>query len=98
VRVQSASDGVGIKRLAVFAEGATSPVGVADFERNPDRCAWWRTAPCSNVADVEIPVDTRRVPDGERRFIVRAYDAAENVRSYTSDPVTIAELFFATWV
>ena len=83
MRVQSRRTALGIKRLAVFAEGATSPVGVVDYERNPDRCAWWRATPCSNVGDVEIPVDTRRVPDGERRFVVRAYDAAENARSFS---------------
>jgi hypothetical protein len=89
VRVSSATDNIGIKRLAVFAEGASSPVGVVDYERNPDRCAWWRASPCSNVSDVEIAVDTRRVPDGDHRFVVRAYDAAENVHSFTSDLVTI---------
>jgi hypothetical protein len=89
VRVDAAGDNSGIKRLAVFYDDNASPVGVVDFERNPDKCAWWRSTPCSNVTGVDIPVDTRRVPDGERRFIVRAYDAAENVRSFTAEPVVV---------
>jgi hypothetical protein len=89
VRVSAATDNLGIKRLAVYPENGSSPVGVVDYERNPDRCAWWRATPCVNVSDVEIPVDTRRVPDGDRRFVIRAYDAAENVHSALSEPVTI---------
>src|SRR4051812_47043481 len=75
VRVSQAADNLGIKRLAVYADNATSPVGVVEYERNPDRCAWWRVVPCVNVSDVDIPVDTHRVPDGDHRFVVRAYDA-----------------------
>src|SRR3954447_303779 len=89
VHVASATDNTGIKRLAVFYDDATSPVGVVDYERNGDKCAWWRAAPCSDAADVDVSVDTRRVPDGEHRFVVRAYDAAENVKSFVSSPVTI---------
>src|SRR4051812_28856066 len=89
VRVTQATDNLGIKRLAVYADNATSPVGVVDYERNPDRCAWWRVVPCVNVSDVDVAVDTHRVPDGDHRFVVRAYDAAENVHSFTSEPVTI---------
>ena len=89
VHVTSAKDNTGIKRLAVFYDDATSPVGVVDYERNGDKCAWWRAAPCSNVTDVDVSVDTRRVPDGEHRFVVRAYDSAENVKSWVSSPVTV---------
>src|SRR3954451_5609485 len=89
VHVASAKDNTGIKRLAVFYDDATSPVGVVDYERNGDKCAWWRAAPCSDAAHVDVSVDPRRVPDGEHRFVVRAYDAAENVKSFVSSPVTI---------
>ena len=89
VRVRLARDNSGIKRLAVFADDATSPVGVVDYERNNDKCQWWVARPCQNVSEVDVPVDTSRVPDGERRFVVRAYDAAENVRAFTSVPVTV---------
>ena len=89
VRVTQATDNLGIKRIAVYADDATSPVGVVDYERNPDRCAWWRVVPCTNVSDVDVAVDTHRVPDGDHRFVVRVYDAAENVHAFTSDPITI---------
>jgi hypothetical protein len=89
VRVSTATDNLGIKRLAVYADDSTSPVGVVDYERNPDRCAWWRPVPCAGVSDVDVAVDTLRVPDGQHRFVVRAYDAAENVHSFVSEPVTI---------
>src|SRR2546423_1355239 len=46
VHVNVARDNTGIKRLAVFADDATSPVGVVDYERNADKCAWWQPAPC----------------------------------------------------
>src|SRR4051794_21276398 len=70
VHVAAAKDNSGIKRLAVFAEGATSPVGVVDFERDKDKCQWWQARPCQDVADVDVPVDTRRVSDGPHRFVV----------------------------
>jgi hypothetical protein len=89
VRVTAARDNTGIKRLAVFADDGTTPIGVVDYERNPDKCAWWRSVPCTNASDVDIPVDTRRVADGRHRFVVRAYDAAENVRSHISEQVTV---------
>ncbi|HEY3188984.1 MAG TPA: hypothetical protein VGJ70_15985, partial [Solirubrobacteraceae bacterium] len=89
VHVTAASDNSGIKRLAVYADEAASPVGVVDFERNGDKCAWWQPLPCQNVTDVDVPVDTRRVADGNHRFVVRAYDAAENVRAFVSEPVTV---------
>lgn len=89
VHVTGASDNSGIKRLAVYADDATSPVGVLDFERNGDKCAWWQPLPCQNVTDVDVQVDTRRVADGNHRFVVRAYDAAENVRAFISEPVTV---------
>lgn len=89
VRVSAAGDNSGIKRLAVYADEATSPVGVVDFERNRDKCAWWQAVPCQNVTDVDVQVDTRRVSDGTHRFVVRAYDAAENVRAFVSEPVTV---------
>jgi len=64
-------------------------VGAVDFERNPDRCQWWLAHPCQDVKDLDITVDTRRVADGEHRFVVRAYDAAENVHAFTSDVVAV---------
>jgi hypothetical protein len=71
------------------AASSGSPVGVVDFERNKDKCQWWQARPCQDVSDVDVPVDTRRVSDGTHRFVVRAYDAAENARAFTSDPVTV---------
>src|SRR5947209_4070091 len=89
VHVSAAHDNSGIKRLAVLADDGTTPVGVVDYERNADRCAWWQAVPCRDAADVDVAVDTRKVADGEHRFVVRAYDAAENAHSFTSDPVTV---------
>src|SRR3954454_5177335 len=89
VHVAAARDNSGIKRLAVFADDSTSPVGVVDFERNKDKCTWFLARPCQDVTDVDVPVDTRRVSDGQHRFVVRAYDAAENVHAFVADPVTV---------
>src|SRR5204862_404313 len=94
VHVSSAGDNLGIKRLAVFADSGTSPVGVADFERNPDRCAWWRATPCQDVGDVDIEVDTKRVADGEHRFVVPARGPSRHLivsyRSHLADPSPVA--------
>jgi hypothetical protein len=89
VVVQAATDASGIKRLAVFADRGATPVGVLDFEQDVNRCDWSRAAPCQNVANVEIPVDTRQLSDGEHSFVVKAYDAASNEKASTTRFVTI---------
>jgi hypothetical protein len=87
--VQSASDESGIKKLAVFADSGTTPVGVLDFEQDVNRCNWATAAPCQNVSDTEIPVDTRQLTDGEHAFVVRAFDAADNEKASTTHYVTV---------
>jgi hypothetical protein len=89
VAVESATDVSGIKKLAVFADGATTPVGVLDFEQDVNRCNWANPAPCQNVTDTEIPVDTTQLADGEHAFVVKAYDAADNERASTTHYVTV---------
>jgi hypothetical protein len=89
VHVDFAKDNTGIKRLAVFNDDNTSPIGVVDYERNPDKCAWWQAIPCQDVSGVDIPVDTKRVSDGDHKIVVRAYDSAENARTVTLGPVTV---------
>jgi hypothetical protein len=89
VLVQAATDASGIKRLAVFADGGSEPVGLLDFEQDINRCDWSRAAPCQNVTDIEIPVDTRTLVDGQHSFVVKAYDAADNEKSSTTHFVTV---------
>jgi hypothetical protein len=89
VLVDAAADASGIKKLAVFADGNTTPVGVLDFEQDVNRCDWSKPAPCQNVAETEIPVDTRQLSDGEHSFVVKAYDAADNEKASTTRYVTV---------
>jgi hypothetical protein len=89
VAVQSASDVSGIKKLAVFADGSTTPVGLLDFAQDVNRCNWASPAPCQNVTDTEIPVDTTQLADGEHAFVVKAYDAADNEKASTTRFVTV---------
>jgi hypothetical protein len=89
VAISTATDVSGIKKLAVFADGATTPVGVLDFEQDVNRCNWANPAPCQNVTDTEIPVDTTQLADGEHAFVVKAYDAADNERASTTHYVTV---------
>jgi hypothetical protein len=89
VLVHSATDTTGIKKLAVFADGSPSPIGVLDYEQDVNRCSWWKPAPCQNVSDVEIPVDTRQLTDGEHSFVVKAFDAADNAKASATHYVTV---------
>jgi hypothetical protein len=87
--IQSAADESGIKKLAVFADGSSSPIGVLDFEQDVNRCDWSKAAPCQNVAETEIPVDTRQLADGEHTFVVKAFDAANNEKASTTRYVIV---------
>jgi hypothetical protein len=89
VVVNSATDTTGIKRLAVFADGGTTPIGVLDYEQDVNKCSWWKVVPCQNISDVEIPVDTRQLPDGEHALVVKAFDAADNEKASTTHYVTV---------
>jgi hypothetical protein len=89
VVVQSASDESGIKKLAVYADGSTSPIGVLDFEQDLNRCDWSKAAPCQNVTELEIPIDTRQLADGEHSFVVKTFDAADNEKASTTHYATI---------
>jgi hypothetical protein len=87
--IQNASDESGIKKLAVFADGSPIPIGVLDFEQDVNRCDWAKAAPCQNVSDTEIPVDTRQLTDGEHSFVVKAYDAASNEKASSTHYATV---------
>jgi hypothetical protein len=89
VVVEQATDTSGIKKLAVFADGSATPIGVLDYEQDVNRCSWWKPVPCQNVSDVEIPVDTRQLTDGEHSFVVKAFDAADNEKASTTHYVTV---------
>jgi hypothetical protein len=89
VLVTSATDESGIKKLAVFADGSSSPIGVLDFEQDVNRCDWSKAAPCQNVSETEIPIDTRQLADGEHSFVVKAYDAAGNEKASTTRYATV---------
>jgi hypothetical protein len=89
VVVDTATDPSGIKKLAVFADGSATPIGVLDYEQDVNRCSWWKPVPCQNVSDVEIPVDTRQLTDGEHSFVVKAFDAADNEKASTTHYVTV---------
>jgi hypothetical protein len=89
VVVDAAADQSGIKRLAVFADRSTTPIGVLDYEQDVNRCSWWKPAPCQSVSDVEVPVDTRQLPDGDHSFVVKAFDAADNEKASTTHYATV---------
>jgi hypothetical protein len=89
VAVNTAADATGIKKLAVFADGSATAIGVLDYEQDVNKCSWWKAAPCQNVSEVEIPVDTRQLMDGEHSFVVKAFDAAGNERASTTHYVTV---------
>ena len=89
VLVQAATDESGIKRLAVYADYDSDPIGVVDYEPDVNRCNWTFPSPCQNVSDVEIPVDTRRLTDGDHSIVVKAFDAADNARASTTHYITV---------
>jgi hypothetical protein len=89
VTVSAASDESGIKRLAVYADFSESPLGVLDYEQNVNLCNWTVAALCQNVTDVEIPVDTRLLSNGDHSFVVKAFDAAGNEKSSSTHYATI---------
>jgi hypothetical protein len=89
VLISEAADTSGIKKVAVFADGNTTPIGVLDYEQDVNRCNWSTPAPCQNVSDTEIPVDTRQLTDGDHSFVVKAYDAADNEKASTTRYATI---------
>jgi hypothetical protein len=89
VLVEHATDISGIKRLAVYVDNAPAPIGALDYEQDLNRCSWWKATPCQDAADVEIPLDTRQLPDGEHTFVVKASDAAGNEKASTTRTVLI---------
>jgi hypothetical protein len=89
VLVQHATDISGIKRLAVYVDNAPAPVGMLDYEQDLNRCSWWKASPCGDVADVEIPVDTRQLADGPHNITVTAFDAAGNAKTSSTHVVTV---------
>jgi hypothetical protein len=89
VVVTQAADESGIKKLAVYADGSPTPLGILDFEQDVNRCSWFMPAPCQNVADIEVPIDTRQLADGHHTFVVKAFDAAGNEKASTTHDATI---------
>src|SRR5207247_909495 len=89
VVVQNASDVSCIKTLVVFADEDPTPIGVLDFDQDLNWCNWALPAPCKNASDLEIPVDTRLLADGDHSFVVKAYDAADNEKVSTTHYATI---------
>jgi hypothetical protein len=87
--VASATDVAGIKKLAVFVDSSPNPVGVVDFEQDVNRCDWSKPAPCQNVTQLEIPIDTGQLADGAHSFVVKAFDAADNEKASTTRYATV---------
>jgi hypothetical protein len=89
VLIQHATDTSGIKRLAVYVDGAATPIGLVDYEQDLNRCTWWKATPCRDVDQVEIPVDTTQLADGQHSVTVKAFDAAGNARTSPTHIVTV---------
>jgi hypothetical protein len=89
VLVTQATDESGIKKLAVYADGSQTPLGVLDFEQDVNRCNWFMPAPCQNVDGVEVPIDTRQLTDGAHTFVVKTFDAAGNEKASTTHDATV---------
>ena len=89
VSVQQATDESGIKRLAVYADYDSDPIGMLDYEHDVNRCTWTLPSPCRDVDSVEIPVDTRQLADGDHSIVVKAFDAADNVETSGTRYITV---------
>jgi hypothetical protein len=89
VTVRLAHDNSGIRRLAVHADGGADPIAAVDFTQDQNHCSWARRVPCTSAKEVDMPVDTRSLSDGDHTFTVKAYDAALNVHDHVHAPVTI---------
>jgi hypothetical protein len=89
VIVSNAQDEAGIMRLAVYADYGSIPVGEIDYEQDVNWCNWTIPAPCQNVSNVEIPVDTRQLSNGDHAFVVKAFDAAGNEKESAIEYATI---------
>jgi hypothetical protein len=89
VEVMAANDASGIKRLGVYADDSDLPLGELDYEQDLNRCDWTQPAPCQNATEVQIPIDTTQLMDGQHSFVVKAFDAADNERASTTHYVTI---------
>jgi hypothetical protein len=96
VVVQAANDVSGIKKLEVFADENTVPIGVIDYEEDLNKCNWALPVPCQNASNIEIPVDTRQLSDGEHSIIVKAFDAADNEKASTTHYATISNAVVPT--
>jgi hypothetical protein len=89
VVIQDASDESGIKMLAVYADFHSTPIAIADYEQDVNRCDWSTPAPCQNISETQIPVDTRQLADGDHPLVVKAFDAAGNEKASTAHYVTV---------
>jgi hypothetical protein len=89
VVVDLASDISGITRIEVLVDGASAPLGLADFSRDQSHCIWSRKLPCTPVKDLSIPVDTRAIADGAHTVTVRAFDAASNPHDHPPLAITV---------
>jgi len=89
VVVSDAYDESGISKLAVYADLGTTPVGVLEYETDVNWCNWATPAPCQNVSNAEIPVDTRQLTDGDHSFVVKAFDAAGNEKASSTHYATV---------
>ncbi len=84
----SAADGdSGVRRVSVSLGGV--PVGTLE---PAEPCTDDRLPPCSQSLRGTLDVDTRLVPDGERRLRLVVSDAAGNIQTYDAGTVRVANI------
>jgi hypothetical protein len=79
----SASDYSGIASMEV-----RSALGVV-LASAPQSCDYYLSVPCPNLSGATIGLNTADAPDGPQTLILQVKDAAGNVTTVTSQPVTI---------
>ncbi len=79
----SASDYSGIASVEV-----RSTIGVV-LARAPQPCDYYSAVPCPNLSGATIELNTSAAPDGSQSLILTVTDAAGNLTSIISPPVTI---------
>ncbi len=79
----SASDSSGIASVEV----RSSLGGV--LASAPQSCDYYSAVPCPNLSQTTLTLNTAAASDGSQTFILQVKDAAGNLASVTSQPVTI---------
>ncbi len=82
VRVGSASDTTGIKRLRLLVDGQ-------EVARNDRTCDYTYTVPCSSATNAVLSFNASNLAEGEHALTVEATDAANNVTTSPTKTIRV---------